>query len=85
MLNKLVRDTNNYSGAEIKEVVKNLLIKSYYRQKGSGKEMTRDITVDDINKSVASVIPVYISSGEKVKQFIQFAEGRYRIASAEAI
>ena len=85
MLNKLVRDTDNYSGAEIKEVVKNLVIKSYYRQKDAGVELTRDITVDDIKRSVASVIPVYVSSGEKVKQFVQFAKGRYRIASAEAI
>ena len=85
MLNKLVRDTNNYSGAEIKEVVKNLVVKSYYRQKNEGGELTRDITVDDIKKSVDSVIPIYVSSQEKIQQFVQFAKGRYRIASAEAI
>ena len=85
MLNKLIRDTDNYSGAEIKEVVKNLVIKSYYRQKAAGSKLTRDITVDDIKRSVASVIPIYISSGEKIQQFVQFAKGRYRIASAEAI
>ena len=86
LMNKLVRDTDNYSGAELKEVVKHLVIKAYYRQKEAGVvEMDRNITVDDINKAVSSVIPVYVSSKEKVAEFIQLAKGRYRIASAEAV
>ena len=86
LMNKLVRDTDNYSGAELKEVVKHLVIKAYYRQKEAGiTEMDRNITLDDINQSVASVIPVYVSSKEKVAEFVQIAKGRYRIASAEAV
>ena len=86
LMNKLVRDTDNYSGAELKEVVKHLVIKAYYRQKEAGiTEMNRKVTVDDINKAVASVIPVYVSSQEKVAEFVQLAKGRYRIASAEAV
>jgi len=86
LMNKLVRDTDNYSGAELKEVVKHLVIKAYYRQKEAGiAKMDRKVTVDDINKSVASVIPVYVSSQEKVAEFVQLAKGRYRIASAEAV
>ena len=86
LMNKLVRDTDNYSGAELKEVVKHLVIKAYYRQKEAGiTEMDRNVTLDDINRSVASVIPVYVSSQEKVTEFIKLAKGRYRIASAEAV
>ena len=86
LMNKLVRDTDNYSGAELKEVVKHLVIKSYYRQKEAGVEkMDRNVTLEDINQSVASVIPVYVSSKEKVAEFVQLAKGRYRIASAEAV
>lgn len=86
LMNKLVRDTDNYSGAELKEVVKHLVIKAYYRQKEAGiTEMNRNVTLDDINRSVASVIPVYVSSQEKVTEFIKLAKGRYRIASAEAV
>lgn len=84
--NKLIRDTDNYSGAELKEVVKNLVIKSYYRQKEAGiKEMDRTVTLEDIKQSVASVIPVYVSSQEKIAEFVRLAKGRYRIASEEAI
>lgn len=86
LMNKLVRDTDNYSGAELKEVVKHLVIKAYYRQKEAGVEqMDRSITLDDINQAVASVIPVYVSSKEKIAEFVQLAKGRYRIASAEAV
>lgn len=86
LMNKLVRDTDNYSGAELKEVVKNLVVKSYYRQKEAGiQNMNREITLSDINQSVASVIPVYVSSKEKIAEFVKLAKGRYRIASAEAV
>lgn len=86
LMNKLIRDTNNYSGAELKEVVKQLVIKSYYRQKEAGvQEKDRVITLEDVNRSVSSVIPVYVSSKETVAEFMKLAQGRYRIASEEAV
>jgi len=84
VLRYLVGETKNYSGAEIKEIVKNIVINAFYRQAGEA-EPNRDIVVDDAKKAVASVIPVYISSEEKIKGFIKLAQGRYLDASAEAV
>ena len=85
VLRYLVGETKNYSGAEIKDVVKNLVVNAFYRQKNEGKKPTRDISVDDAKKAIASVIPVYVSSEEKIKSFVQMAKGRYLTASAEAV
>ena len=85
VLRYLVGETKNYSGAEIKDVVKNLVINAFYRQKNENKEPTRDIVVDDAKKAIASVIPVYVSSEEKIKSFVTMAKGRYLTASAEAV
>lgn len=82
----MIRETKNYSGAEIKEVVKNVVVKSYYRQKSEGKEkIDRTVTVNDVKSAIASVIPIFVSSEEKIKEFMVIAKGKYRAASAEAI
>lgn len=85
VLRYLIGETKNYSGAEIKDVVKNLVVNAFYRQKNEGIVPTRDIIVDDAKKAIASVIPVYVSSEEKIKSFIDIAKGRYLTASTEAV
>jgi SpoVK/Ycf46/Vps4 family AAA+-type ATPase len=82
IFNYIIRATKNYSGAEIKEIVKNLLIKSYFRQKQEGKEPERVIIAEDAKAAIAAVVPVYQTSKEKVDLFVEMAKGRYRIASA---
>ena len=83
IFNLIIRATKNYSGAEIKEVVKNLLIKSYFRQIQEGKKPERTIEVEDVKNAIASIVPIYQSSKEKIDMFTEMAKGRYRNASAE--
>lgn len=80
----LVSATQNYTGAEIKDIVRNLVVKSFFRQKDSGKEPERTITADDARNSINSVIPIYKSSKEKIEKFQSFVQDRYRIASLSA-
>lgn len=81
IFNYIIRTTRNYSGAEIKEIVKNLLVKSYFRQLQEGKTPEREITVDDAKQAIASIVPIYQSSKEKIDSFTEMAKGRYRNAS----
>ena len=83
IFNFIVRATKNYSGAEIKEVVKNLLIKSYFRQLQEGKTPERNVNVDDVKNAIAAIVPIYQSSKEKIDMFTEMAKGRYRNASAD--
>ena len=81
IFNYIIRTTRNYSGAEIKEIVKNLLVKSYFRQLQEGKTPEREVTVDDAKQAIASIVPIYQSSKEKIDVFTEMAKGRYRNAS----
>lgn len=83
IFNFIIRNTKNYSGAEIKEIVKNLLIKSYFRQLQEGKKPEREITVTDVKEAIAAIVPIYQSSKEKIDMFTEMARGRYRNASVE--
>ena len=79
----IVRVTKNYSGAEIKEIVKNLLIKSYFRQKQEGKVPERTVTLEDAKNAISAIVPVYQANKEKVDMFTELTKGRYRNASTE--
>ena len=83
IFNYIVRATKNYSGAEIKEIVKNVLIKSYFRQKEEGKIPERIVSVDDVKNAISSIVPVYQANKEKIDMFTEMTKGRYRNASAE--
>lgn len=83
IFNFIIRATKNYSGAEIKEIVKNLLIKSYFRQLQQGKTPEREITVEDVKNAISAIVPIYQSSKEKIDMFTEMAKGRYRNASSE--
>lgn len=83
LFNFIVGNTKNYSGAEIKEVVKNLLIKSYFRQKQENKVPERIVTVEDVKNAISSIVPIYQSSKEKIDMFTEMAKDRYRNASKE--
>lgn len=86
-LNKEVNDdlleyaagvANNFTGAEIKEVVKNTVRKAYSRYKQDGN---KDILRIDIQKACAEIIPVAESSREKIAALEDYAKTRARFSN----
>lgn len=72
-----VEATNNFTGAEIAEVVKNSMRKAFLRTL-KGKSVKKDITSADIIDSVHEVTPVYESNREKVMALRNWVKGRAR-------
>lgn len=80
----IAENTVNFTGAEIKSAVKDILINSYYRQKKSGIEHPEKTFVSsDVNKAVSNTVTVWMSSKEKIQRFEKFTKNRYLNASAE--
>ena len=80
-VNYLADKTENYTGAEIKSLVKDILVNTYYRQKTSGASLTRYFEKQDIEDAVKRTVTVYRSSKEKIEAFRSFAKDRYLNAS----
>ena len=78
----MVQATENFTGAEIKSAMKEVLVNVFYRQKREGvKTLTRDVTIEDIKDAVNNVVTVYKSSKEKIERFKAYASDRYLNAS----
>lgn len=69
--------TENFTGAEIEEAVKNAMRKSFLRTRKS-KTTKKDITVSDIVESIHEVTPVFNSNREKVMALRNWVKGRAR-------
>ena len=81
-LEYMVEHSENFTGAEIRSAVKDMLVNSFYRQKtGKAKSFTRNLTVDDIQKALDNTVNVYRSSREKIEAFRKLAANRYLNAS----
>lgn len=81
-LDYFVKQSENYTGAEIRGAVKEMLVSCFYRQKNSGTEkFNRKLTVSDIDAGLSSVVTIYKSSKEKIDGFREFAKTRYLNAS----
>ena len=78
----MVSESENFTGAEIRGAIKEMLISCFCRQKKAGAEPTRKLTREDILEGFKSVITVYKSSKEKIEAFRAFAKDRYLNASA---
>lgn len=70
--------TNDFTGAEIKEAVKNTLKKAFSRYKKDGN---KEITKEDIQKACIEVIPVAKSSREKIAALNEYAKTRARFSN----
>lgn len=68
-----------FTGAEIKEAVKNIVRKAYSRSKKDGNT---NITEEDIQKGCIEIIPVAKSSREKITLLEEFAKNRARFSNA---
>ena len=75
VLDEAVNSTYNFTGAEIKEVVKNTMIKAFIRSK---QDQNSEITIDDIYLAIQEVIPIYKSSKEVIMALQSFCKGRVR-------
>ena len=81
-LDYFVKQSENYTGAEIRGAVKEMLVSCFYRQKNNGTEkFNRKLTVSDIDTGLSSVVTIYKSSKEKIDGFREFAKTRYLNAS----
>lgn len=75
LIAEAARVSNSYTGAEIKEVVKVAMRKSYSRFKKDGN---REITEEDVISAAPEVIPISRSSREKIAMLEMYAQGRAR-------
>lgn len=78
VLEEAAKITSNYTGAEIKEIVKTAIRKAFMRMQEDGN---KDITIDDIRKATVEVVAVSIAYKEKIAQLESYAETRARFAS----
>ena len=81
MLNYAAANSNNLTGAEIKEAVKVSMRKAYKRYL---KDNDKTITTIDIDSAISEIVPVYNASKEKIVALERYAENRARFASREA-
>lgn len=78
LLDYAAANSENLTGAEIKEAVKVSMRKAYKRFMQDGN---RSITEEDISSAVSEIVPVYNASKEKILVLEKYAETRARFAS----
>lgn len=85
VLDYIITNTEHYTGAEIKNAVKEMLISTFVRQKKAGTEtLSKELTVEDVEAGLAKTTIVWRSSKEKVDAFCEFAKTRFLDASKPA-
>lgn len=80
VINKVVRETEDFTGAEIEEAVKVALRKSFIRQ---AKDHDSEITKEDLLAAIKTVVPIIKSSKEKIFALRQYAKTRAKKTSSE--
>ena len=73
-------NSENFTGAEIKEAVKVTMRKAYKRYKEDG---SKEITTQDIESALLDIIKVYDSSREKIRGLEEYSKNRARFANAK--
>lgn len=71
-------ETENYTGAEIKEIVKVAMRKAYKRYK---EDHVAQIIESDIDSAISEVVPVFESSKEKLGVLEEYYRTRARFAN----
>lgn len=75
-------DTENFTGAEIKSMIKDAMINSFYRQKEEDVQIfSRVLTKSDIETAINNTVTIWKSSSEKIAAFQEYAKNRYLNAS----
>ena len=78
MLKFAAEESNDFTGAEIKEAVISSIRKSFNRYKKDGN---KDIAEQDIRQACAEVIPIARSSKEKIAALEDYAKSRARFSN----
>lgn len=74
--------TKNFTGAEIKSAVKDMLINLYYRLKKTNQSLdNRKLDKSDIDDAIKNTVTVWKSSKEKIQAFRAYSKDRYLNAS----
>jgi SpoVK/Ycf46/Vps4 family AAA+-type ATPase len=81
LMDAAVKATNNFTGAEIKATVENMMRKLWSRYKQDNTIDTSTFIKEDILLSVDEVVPVYRSSADVVTGLQHYAETRALFAS----
>ena len=74
-LDTAVNNSNNFTGAEIEQAVKNAMRIAYIRYRKDGN---KELTTDDIIKGIHEVVTIYNSSREKIMALETYCNGRAR-------
>lgn len=74
-------NSENLTGAEIKEAVKVSMRKAFKRFTQDGN---RNITTEDVDSAIKEIVPVFNASKEKIVALEKYAENRARFASTTA-
>ena len=74
ILKKVAKETKNYTGAEIEQIVITSIKKAFVKMKK--EKSTFKITSDIIIESKNNVVPVSISSKETINELEDWAKGR---------
>lgn len=83
LFTEFIKLTDNFTGAEIKTAVKNILLKSFFRQMHDSQEnLGKNFVLSDIQNAVSSVVPLFISNKEKISALENRMKGRVRYASS---
>lgn len=80
ILDQAVKDTDKYTGAEIKNVVKQTIWETYKHFVETGNE---EVTVDHIKYAISKVSPVYKTSREKIIALENYAKERALFANSK--
>jgi len=76
-LDKLSKMTNDYTGAEIEQIIKESLKLSWFKYQGK-----KDLETDDIIESISEVIPLSKTMKEQIIELRSWAQGRAKLSSS---
>lgn len=79
ILDEAAKKTKNYTGAEIKNIVKQAIWLSYKRYK---KDNSKEITIEDITIAISKIVPTYKTSKEKIDALERYAKDRALFANS---
>ena len=80
LIDYAAENTLNFTGAEIKEVVKVAVRKAFKRYKQDGNKM---LTTEDVVSAIPEIVPVYESSKEKMAVLEEYYRTRARFSNTK--
>ena len=74
-LKKIAKETKNYTGAEIEQIVISAIRKAFVKMKKQNKKELK-ITLDELLEAKNNVIPVAVTNKETINALEDWAKGR---------